>query len=168
MDQVPTPSAVAVDRPAPLPDITTVLAQFKTIVPAKGGSSWTKSPIGVYEDGRMESVLVVLARTKYGPYDNDTHMAYWKDRDPSNVTWANVRVARRARRSRAVNPYGAPSGTAEYWRAYRRAHPERMKTYQQRNTAKRKAELQQARKDAEEQVAAMLMTEENTDASNVE
>lgn len=119
--------------PKELPTVEEVLARYASVMQPVNPSSksWSSSRLCLGNDGTIISVLQVLAKEKYGEhYDPELHLAYWADKDWTHETWGNVRIATRNRGNiRRGNPYGAPSGTKEYWKAYREKNAERVKGY---------------------------------------
>jgi len=131
-----------------LPPVAEVLSQFRKILrPLTRTSKYTTTRVGVYVDGIMAPVLLILAQEKYGAYDATQFMAYWKDTNWANETWDNVGICARAISKPAGRPagnkYGVPSGTPQYWKAYRKDRADRVKEWSLRARLKRKAVLDQ-------------------------
>jgi hypothetical protein len=145
-----------------LPPEATILEQFHRILnPLTRSSRWTTSRLGVYSDSTMAPILQVLAQEKFGLYDPTLYMAYWRDANWSNETWANVSLCRRSGTGvpgrPAGNKTGFPAGTPEYWRAYRAARQEKVKEWSLRAREKRRAILDQlAEETALAEVEALL------------
>jgi len=100
--------------------------------------------MGVKASGELVSVLFLLAHVKYGPYDDDLYLCYWKDKNWRNESFDNVCVARRRRMGPGAHThsYGFPSSTPEYRRAYYNANKDKFKANQLRWRLKSKTRIE--------------------------
>jgi hypothetical protein len=92
----------------------------------------------------MKPVLLLLAERKFREWD-DEHFPFWLDGDRTNETLSNVGLALRAPRSpRKRRRAPIPSGTREYMKHWREAHPDLVRAAQLRYATKRQAALNAA------------------------
>jgi len=156
---IPAPVLELLPLPTPLPPVASLLAEhfIQVLEPATLRDSWATSRVGVTATGELCSVLGLLARTRYGPFDDTVWLAYWADRNWRNESWDNVLVARRrVHGPRQARPYGAPADTAKYRRAYYAANKARFQAAHARHRAKRAARLQELQ-DVERQFLAQML-----------
>jgi len=123
------------------------LERYVLLPPVSKRRAYTMSRLAVVADGTTVPVLRLLAREKLGEWDDLTHFPYWKDKDYHNETFTNVALCEIAestgRRIRSM--FDVPSGTKEYMKKWRDAHPERIKASQAKYRKKRQEEHQRLR-----------------------
>lgn len=120
-------------------------------VKAKGRvSAYSKSRLAVLEDLTTMPVLHVLAREKYGEWDEHLFRPGWVDGNWKNEVLDNVALYAIAVREATDVPkkskYGVPSGTKEYRAAWRKDHPDAVRGAQKRAYAKRRELLIEAKR----------------------
>jgi hypothetical protein len=130
------------------------LANEKFVLPPYSRrAGWTRSRLMVMPDGSPMPVLRVLARMKFGEWDEESHYPVWGDEDWHHELLSNVELMERvgiagARRPRSA--YGIPSGTKEYHRAYHAANKDKVKAAQKKYHAKRRENLQKMKEELAE------------------
>lgn len=117
----------------------------QVVEPTSYAKRTTASRLVVTDSGPIP-LLWLMAEKKFGPFDPKTNMVYWVDRDCQNESLDNVGII-----PLSSNPeprkskYGIPAGTAEYYKRYRKANPQKRKEYQRSRYQRMRDAEKQAR-----------------------
>lgn len=105
--------------------------------PPSWRKQWTASRIVRTREGFTLPLLWFLAERKFGAWDPKEWIMYWKDKDAQNESLENVeRTKAKTERQTRVNPFGAPSGSPEYMKAYREQNRDKVRAYHRKRYAK--------------------------------
>jgi len=100
----------------------------------------------IQEDGTPMPLLLFIAERKFNTWDPRTHYPVWADKDWTNEDEDNVKLVRKfAAGSVQRNTTGVPAGSPEYHKAYRAAHPEKVKEWAKTAGEVRKAQRAETR-----------------------
>jgi hypothetical protein len=125
-----------------------LLGKYTLLGPMSRRSQWTKSRLVVLEDGTTMPVLQVLAREKFGTWDEKEKRPFWKDKDWTNETVDNVElveVTEHRHAGRAKSQFGVPSNTKAYHKKWREANPKRTREASRRYHERQKLLAEAAR-----------------------
>jgi hypothetical protein len=119
----------------------TLLARYTLLPPVSKRKPYTTSRLAILDDGTTMPVLRILAREKFGEWDEREKFPFWIDKDWTHETLDNVELCAHSESDgqRPISSYGVPAGTQEYSRRWRAANTEKVKT-SQRNYRRRRAE----------------------------
>jgi hypothetical protein len=106
-------------------------------------SAFKMSRLAVLVDGSTIPVLDLLAKKKFGTWEED-QFPFWVDGDRTNETLSNVGLATKASSGagRTRSALGVPAGTKEYMKLWRERNKEKVKAAQTKYTEKRRAVLE--------------------------
>jgi hypothetical protein len=123
-----------------------LIGESRIILPPKRrGASWNWSRLVVTAEGPIP-ILSLLAREVFPEWDSRTHVPFWKDRNPRNEAAENVGLVEQGSRRRPRrSSLGLPSGTKEYWRAYRTKNKLQVRKYHKDRNAKLRADAEKWR-----------------------
>src|SRR5262245_9893192 len=108
---------------------------------------WTRSRLVKLDDNTTTPLLQLLAEHKFIAWDPLTHYPVWVDRDYTNESLENVQLTlfRQGKNRRTNLNIPHPAGTLEYFRAYRKMHPDKSREHAKQHREKVKKLTEAAR-----------------------
>ena len=112
------------------------LSAFRLLDPVTKRRRYVTSRLAVMTDGTTVPVLRLLARERFGEWDEKAFFPFWTDGDWRNETFVNVELCA-VGKERELSAYGVPAGTKEYFQRYREANRDKVQSAQRTYRRKR-------------------------------
>jgi hypothetical protein len=155
------------------PEVVALIDGRPMLPPPRLRRTWVNSRLVGQDDGSTIPLVILIAEKKFGPWDPKAFYAVWKDKDWCNESMDNViLVAKSISHEPRRNPYGVPAGSPEYYKLYRRDHPEKVKEWQKkaytkrRNVLKENEELREKNAALSAQLLGTLPPSKEADLAN--